>query len=341
MQQHLCEIICCHLTKEFQEEIIKNNLEYKWINKYIKLEEDKIKLNKYFHKIDTYRSLIGQVMCQSTFNHLFLNNLTFKKSNYNKPYLENNLNNNLNNNNLTIDYNITHSGEYILFGYCFNNIIGIDVEKIEIKPIMENKDEILEFFQLMKSCFTIYEWITILLPAIHYCNHLLNIDINNIEMTDIELDNLILELINNTKNSNEIRKEIKNRFFIHWTLKESFIKSIGMGISFGELTRIEFHFKNRLILPFIDLNNTIVIKNDCKDIKIFIDGKDESKDFNFYLIKDLNEDYMISICIGELNCKFIEKSLKMGILNNVNSYYCNELINEMKINCNWNGNDLK
>ena len=83
------------------------------------------KILKYRYREDAQRSLLGKALLingldELGFRQYFLKDIRF--SEFEKPYFDD-----------SIDFNISHSGEFILCAICLHSKIGIDVE--EIKPV--------------------------------------------------------------------------------------------------------------------------------------------------------------------------------------------------------------
>eukprot|EP01080_Neovahlkampfia_damariscottae_P001695 gene1695-464_t len=115
--------------------------------------------------------------------------IEIKRSHLNKPYI---ISNDLPN----LNFNISHSGDCVVYVICDENPVGIDVEKVEKKP-KNCSDE--DFFSYFTHCFTKKEW-------------------------------------------QEIKK--LDDFFTYWTLKESFIKTSGLGIRIFYPKRKKFTIQN-------------------------------------------------------------------------------------------------
>lgn len=113
-----------------------------------------------------------------------------------------------------------------------------------------NKDQ-HRFFDLMKSSFSDKEW-------------------------------LILE-------SRATDREQLSQFFTFWTLKESFIKNIGVGLGL-ELNRMNFHYKDQTKTKEFD---SMVLEVERKGDEHDIDAK--VYDFEQFALDD---DHTIAICMG-------------------------------------------
>jgi len=107
-------------------------------------EEKKYRINNFRNFDDVCRImsadiLIRSILCNKTKTHN--SSLLFSTNDYGKPYLKGNY---------VIDYNISHSAEWVVCGICEGKI-GIDVEKIE--PIS---------LDIAKSFFTNNEYLDLL-----------------------------------------------------------------------------------------------------------------------------------------------------------------------------------
>ena len=115
--------------------------------------------------------------------------LIINKTKYDRPVL-------VNPDNQDWDFNVSHSGDWIVIGVSNNGGIGVDIE--EIRPINMN---------IAKDCFT---------------------------------DKEIVFL-------NRYEKKKLENFYKLWTLKESFVKAIGQGLS-CPLKNFYFEFKGNKII---------------------------------------------------------------------------------------------
>lgn len=89
------------------------------------------------------------------------------------------------------DYNVSHAGDWVVLAAAEEARLGVDVMRTRDSRV----ERLEEFFRLMRRQFTDQEWVT----------------------------------INGGKeDSDETRLE---RFFRHWTLKESYVKAVGTGLN--------------------------------------------------------------------------------------------------------------
>lgn len=157
-----------------------------------------------------------------------------------------------------LNFNVAHAGDWVIVGLTTHAILGIDIEKIEKRP----KDVYLtEFLKYLKDGFTEREW-----AQIHAINP---------HVTNAETDWMTCDLL-----KPDLQFKLLERFFCIWTLKESFIKAIGLGVGF-ELKRAEFRFKD-----FEKKKNESLLN--LKPV-LFIDGKEcDLWNFGLFRIDDLH-----------------------------------------------------
>lgn len=93
------------------------------------------RLNKLFHRHDAQASLLGRMLLlyavkQLGYPALTLNDIRFNT--YQRPYFEH----------TNMDFNISHSGDYVVCAIAFSNRIGVDIE--QVKPI--NLEDFITLF---------------------------------------------------------------------------------------------------------------------------------------------------------------------------------------------------
>lgn len=182
-----------------------------------------VRITRYVHKIDRWRSLLGRLLLHYCFYKLTRHNSTsplYQRNSYNKPILCNNILDS----NQSFSCNISHHLNYVVATAiytihcsqcatstnkcCITN--GIDITAVELQHTAYNssnqqyinEDTLNELFELMSSCFTSIEWSHIKAPNA----------------------TLLQQLI---------------QFYRYWCYKESWIKSIGCGL-FYPLHCIQF-----------------------------------------------------------------------------------------------------
>jgi 4'-phosphopantetheinyl transferase len=102
------------------------------------------KLNKLVHRHDAQASLLGRILLlyalkQLGYGYLTLGDIRFNI--YQRPYFDN----------TDIDFNISHSGDYVLCAVGRKNRVGIDIE--EVRPIiLEDFVSILSAEDLQEIC---------------------------------------------------------------------------------------------------------------------------------------------------------------------------------------------
>jgi 4'-phosphopantetheinyl transferase len=100
------------------------------------------KIAKYRKWQDAHRSLLGKVLLINGLEHLALTHYSLgnlKFTQFDKPFFDD-----------VVDFNIAHSGEYILCAISLTNKVGIDVEEIQNIPLYD-----------FERNFTATEWETI------------------------------------------------------------------------------------------------------------------------------------------------------------------------------------
>lgn len=202
------------------------------------------RIERFYHEIDKNRTLIGHLMARFKLSKVLnkkFEEITFKRTFEGKPFVDN----------CDVYFNISHSGDYVVF-LASNHMVGIDIEQIkEIKDIRKTFSNIFSSQEL----------------------------------------EFILE------NENEERE----RFYMIWTLKESFIKNVGKGLSFKDLNQINFIIKKDF--QYNNISDFFTEKQDFTfDDKLFQDQNWNSSivlegfsNYHFYLFQ-LNG-HMISISI--------------------------------------------
>ncbi len=212
-------------------------------------EEKKDKIKKFVNKKDKIRSLVAEILIRTIIiENLKINNkyIKFNKNKQGKPYLKNHLN---------FNFNISHSGEYVLCGID-NKDIGVDVEEIKNINIIE----------IAQNYFTTKEF-------------------EYIVSCDVEFQ--------------------LNRFYEIWTLKESYIKCYGQGLS-------------------IPLTSFSIEVDQCKNIKVVRNNEYEEHAFKLF---DIVQGYKIAVC--SLN-KEISNGIVMLNQNNLIDKYIKFNLEQMK-----------
>lgn len=162
----------------------------------------------------------------------------------------------------------------------------------EGKPYLENSDI---YFNISHSGYYV---------VLVVSNFLIGIDIEQMkEITDIRkvfssiFSEKELDFITQDKNLE------KKRFYIIWTLKESFIKCVGKGLSYKNLNQLNIIIKNDF--KFNNIDEFFTFKKDFDfDDQLFIPKNwnesielENFPNFHFYLFEI--EDHIISISIKE------------------------------------------
>lgn len=201
--------------------------------------EEMQRINKFAFQDDAKTSLIGRAMIREFVSHVLdrpTNELRLTRTEFGRPVISNDYKSQLKDVwPKVFDFNISHSGDFcVLVGVwsyeeCPNITVGVDVTKIVSK---KSKPELDRFLSLMsRREFTASEW----------------------------------EIVEKVHDD---RQKCIN-FTRLWCLKESFIKSIGLGLSF-KLHRISFEPDHRFRFHL----NPHALKNVILDsTKVLLDGR--------------------------------------------------------------------
>ncbi len=138
-------------------------------------EERRAQASRFIHLADAYRSVLGEVLTRvklSKLTGLGHGEITFTRNKYGKPALTHDAN---------VQFNVSHSGDWIALIAGGKDEIGVDVEKIA--PI------------------------------------------------DLQIAERFFSPQENTYLAAQPADQQLNTFYRLWTLKESYIKAIGMGLS--------------------------------------------------------------------------------------------------------------
>ena len=132
-----------------------------------------------------------------------------------------------------LNFNISHAGKYVSFVMTTSALIGVDVMELQLVPKKDlTQYNISEFFDSMDDCFTVSEWSFV-------------------------------------RSGDTLEEQLLN-FYTLWTLKESYIKAVGIGLGLS-LKRIEF--------------TTSPWDAETATATVLIDGKPSQSLWNFSLRK--------------------------------------------------------
>lgn len=218
-------------------------------------ENELERVNQFVFQEDSKSSLIGQILLRSFLSRALArssNEIELTRSQYGRPEVCQEYKSSLGNRwPISMDFNVSHSGDYcVLAGFYSNNedeasmTVGVDITKIVNK---NTEEELIRFLDLMsRREFLPNEWLTV-------------------ERARSRRDKCI-------------------NFTRLWCLKESFIKSVGLGLAFG-LRRIEF---TNLLDSSIPRNPEYI-----SDTKVILDGS-LAKDWLF-LETQLDDEHLVAI----------------------------------------------
>ncbi|KAI0334713.1 hypothetical protein GY45DRAFT_1317723 [Cubamyces sp. BRFM 1775] len=176
-------------------------------------EEAKLHLEKYYHRIDSVRGLIGRLLPRLLLKKrgVPINSLAFSKTAAGKPYISTQLD-------TPIGYNITHDNGVVAMAYSTGADlypdppayrIGIDVMLLQLPK----RDTFPGFVEIFSDQLTQLERNILLPPA---------------PARALPKD------------------EALRRFYLIWTLKEAYTKALGLGMGFG-FSRIEYDVPNDVV----------------------------------------------------------------------------------------------
>ena len=159
------------------------------------------------HNSSAKSTLIGRLMILALMSREVFDDrkdAQLARTSKNKPCLRNPPNYDFN-------FNVSHSGSWVVLAWDWCQLVGVDVMKVEVR----GRDKRVEYFlKDFKTCFTSHEWDFIqsgVAPTIN---------------THIDADTGRL-----------------HRFYWLWTLKEAYIKAVGIGLGFT-LDRADFFIQN-------------------------------------------------------------------------------------------------
>ncbi|KAH9894315.1 hypothetical protein C8Q73DRAFT_695253 [Cubamyces lactineus] len=176
-------------------------------------EESRLHLQKYYHRIDSVRGLIGRFLPRLLLKErgVPVNSLTFSKTEAGKPYISARLD-------TPVGYNITHDNGVVAMAYSAGADlypdppayrVGIDVMLLQLPK----RDTFPGFVEIFSDQLTQLERNILIPPR---------------PAPALSLD------------------EALRRFFLIWTLKEAYTKALGMGMGF-DFSRIEYDVPNDVV----------------------------------------------------------------------------------------------
>ncbi|KAF2073793.1 hypothetical protein CYY_004887 [Polysphondylium violaceum] len=184
--------------------------------------------------------------------------ISFQRTSSNKPFYVNNVNSNNRepSSASSFSFNVSHDSDVVVIagsvGIQYPSSFTIGIDVM--KHELPKRQPLNQYFSDMKSCFTSEEWKTISDPSLS--------DMDQIKM-----------------------------FFVHWCLKESYIKSDGKGLEI-ELTSFEFKLSN-------DKTSATMYTRQRVDIDDYEYIQDTQ--FKFQLLYptllDSNDQYIMAICV--------------------------------------------
>ncbi|KAL0487036.1 L-aminoadipate-semialdehyde dehydrogenase-phosphopantetheinyl transferase [Acrasis kona] len=233
--------------------------------------EEKQRIQKYKFRIDSKRSLAGHLIIRQKIKSEYGGNFKLCRTKENKPFckfkqpIEG-----------VCDFNISHAGDVVIVALLKSSlsspkVVGVDIEHL----ILRGNTSLGEFLNDMLPSFDPEEQKCILQPY-----------------RDAHPKALVTQLTLTA--SDEVVQNVKIRFFIHWTLKESFIKAIGKGVYFP-LEQAVFKF---------DSNEENILN--CRP-QLYVENKHMLNwEFKSCL---LDNEHIISVAVGPANDENVSESL--------------------------------
>eukprot|EP00742_Colponemidia_sp_Colp-10_P009926 GILJ01010864.1.p1 GENE.GILJ01010864.1~~GILJ01010864.1.p1 ORF type:complete len:326 (+),score=46.48 GILJ01010864.1:34-978(+) len=166
--------------------------------------EEKAKVLRFLRMEDRKRAFCSRLMQRLLICQVFglkWTDIVFKRTKEDKPFWEMPTHIRDRFNWPLFNFNVTHHGDHVALASEVDSLVGIDIMSIDTQP--RGSKNIEEFFSIFTDNFTENEWAVI--------------------------------------NSSSDVTERYRQFYIHWALKESYIKAVGIGLGF-ELQRSEFSF---------------------------------------------------------------------------------------------------
>lgn len=220
-------------------------------------EEERARLKRFRMDIDLKRSLVGRILLRWMVHAktgLPWSQIKFGRTEYNKPYLENH-----SEEKTSLNLNISHHGNWVAGTNSTDAIVGIDVMRYE-RP--RGCKSIPDFFDTMQDNCTKLEWKYIkdtgVEPVLSNAEHAASTAPPPQNVSTISAPTTALPSSSTTKASARKQSSIGmkesaelspsefsqlRKFYLHWALKESYVKAIGVGLGF-KFSRAEFRFSD-------------------------------------------------------------------------------------------------
>ncbi|KAI9104620.1 4'-phosphopantetheinyl transferase superfamily [Phlyctochytrium arcticum] len=166
---------------------------------------ERSRIKEFRFPIDGCRALLGQILIRVAIlvllddQHLQWDDIDVQRTEFGKPYLARPEGTN-------VQFNLSHHGDWIIIAAGFGAPLGVDVAKVELAP----SDTITSFFDMFDEYFTRTEWAYIRGRGVA-----------------------------SEDTTNWVEDARLHRFYHLWSLKESYVKALGLGLGL-ELRRIEF-----------------------------------------------------------------------------------------------------
>ncbi|XP_039600124.1 L-aminoadipate-semialdehyde dehydrogenase-phosphopantetheinyl transferase isoform X2 [Polypterus senegalus] len=158
------------------------------------------------------------------------------------------------------NFNISHQGDYVVLAAEPGFQVGVDVMKTS-RPVLHWKPVLLQkLVKKLTECVNLTKTVIWLCSISSLARQGSTTTVDFFKIMKRQFTDHEWKVI---KSAGSELKQL-DMFYRHWTLKESFIKAIGTGVSFN-LQRIEFHLSTKQM-------NVEEVK---KDTKLLLDGEQE------------------------------------------------------------------
>ena len=185
--------------------------------------------------------------------------------------------------------NVAHQGDWVVLAAEPHDLVGVDVMKNELRP----NTTVDKFLASMRSCFTDHEWLQVNESAPIY-----NLNCGWDNDADDILFAAAMSYGTPPASSLTPTQARLDPFFTMWSLKESFVKAMGLGLSFG-LERTSFTFTRSAAARF----EPEWVRPE--KATVLVDGKDARSYWDF-TIGSLDKLHIVA-CARTAPCEAVDK----------------------------------
>lgn len=217
-------------------------------------EPERARCERFRMDIDKRRSLVGRILLRwmtHVKTGLAWRSILFGRTKDNKPYFID-----PSEEKSSFNLNVSHHGNWVAGASSTEAIVGVDVMRYE-RP--RGCKSIPDFFETMRQYFSAHEWecieginVEVTLSNSAHATDTANLPQNATRVlpSSSPPSSSTPKIIARKQNCKDIKEGAKlstiefsqlRKFYLHWALKESYIKAIGVGLGF-DLSRAEFRF---------------------------------------------------------------------------------------------------